>query len=272
MWFSLDALRDVLKKWWWILPVSVAACTGLLFVQESGFVSEPARVESYRRYEGAEAISSLAALDIEAQAFAPVLTLAGELNRFNAEVSNTQRNEANGFDVRLSVAQVPGDFTVIDREISQRNTIYSVIQVGTGVFTFSCTEASEKDCNKALDVGVAEFEALRNSSINGSIQLVRDRIDARLIGLREMISTTDDQTALLAQRQLEAQLASQVSALDIALRETSFELQFVDEWTSAKSATVSTVTTSTYLLGAILGLIIGSLIILQFAALRSRRS
>ena len=78
--------------------------------------------------------------------------------------------------------------------------------------------------------------------------------------------------ALLAQRQLEAQLASQVSALDIALRETSFELQFVDEWTSAKSATVSTVTTSTYLLGAILGLIIGSLIILQFAALRSRRS
>jgi hypothetical protein len=272
VWFSPDALRDVLKKWWWILPVSVGACTGLLFVQESGFVSEPARVESYRRYEGTEAISSLAALDIEAQAFAPILTLAGEINRFNADARNTQRNEANGFDVRLSVAQVPGDFTVIDREISQRNTVYSVIQVGTGVFTFSCTEASERDCDTALDIGVAEFESLRNASINSSIQFVRDRINARLAGLREMLTTADDQTALLAQRQLEAQLASQVSALDVALEETSFELQFVDEWTSAKSATVSTVTTSTYFLGVILGLIIGSLIILQFVALRSRRS
>ena len=140
------------------------------------------------------------------------------------------------------------------------------------MFTFSCTEASASDCGAALDIGVAEFESLRNSSINSSIRVVRDRINARLVGLRSLITTTDDQTALLAQRQLEAQLASQVSALDVALEETSFELQFVDEWTTAKSATVSTVSTSTYFLGVILGLVIGSLIILQFVALRSRRS
>ena len=251
--------------------MTVLVCTGLLFAQESQFQSEPARVETMRRYEGVEAISSLAALDIEAQAFAPLLTLAGEVNRFNAEASNNARNEASGFDVRLSVAQVPGDFTVIDREINQRNTVYSVIQVGTGVFTFTCSESSEKNCMKALDLGVTEFQSLRKNSIESSIGMVKERIEARLMAVREMIAASSDQTALLAQRQLEVELATQVAALGTAIEEPVFELQFVDEWTSAKSATVSSVTTSTYVLGVILGLIIGALIILQFAALRSRR-
>ena len=221
-----------------------------------------------RRYEGVEAISSLAALDIEAQAFAPILSLAGEVNRFNAESTNDARNDANGFDVRLNVAQVPGDFTVIDREINQRNTVYSVIQVGTGVFTFTCSESSEKDCTKALDIGVAEFQSLRTSSIEASIKMVKERIEARLISVREMIASTSTESALLAQHQLEVELATQVAALDTALKRTLFELQLVDEWTSAKSATVSSVTASTYILGVILGLVIGLLIILQLSLIR----
>ena len=270
-WLSTKLVLSVLKTRWWIIPITILVCTGLLFAQESQFQSEPARVETTRRYEGAESISSLAALEIEAQAFAPILSLAGEVNRFNSEASNDVRNEANGFDVRLSVAQVPGDFTVIDREINQRNTVYSVIQVGTGVFTFTCTESTAKDCAKALDIGSNEFESLRNSSINASIQVVKERIESRLDAVRQMIASSSDQTALLAQRHLEVELATQVEALSDALSNPAFELQLIDESTSAKAATMSTVTTSTYLLGVVLGLIIGSLIILQFAALRSRR-
>jgi len=266
-----QGLISALKSKWWIVPLTVAISTGLLFAQASDFDSEPARVETIRRLEGREVLSSLIALEIDAQAFAPLLSIGGELARFNSDESQSQRNEANGLDVKLHVSQVPGDYDVINKEVTDRNTIYSYVSVGTGIFVFTCTESTEKDCARALDIGVTEFEASRSATIRSSIDLVADALEARLGVVQEMISTTGDSTALLAQRQLEVELASQVEVLRSSATDAAFELSLVDEVVEPKAATVNTVTTSTYLLGLLLGVLIGGLIILQFAALRSRR-
>ena len=266
-----QGLISALKSKWWIVPLTVVISTGLLFTQASDFDSEPARVETIRRLEGREVLSSLIALEIDAQAFAPLLSIGGELARFNSDESQSQRNEANGLDVKLHVSQVPGDYDVINKEVTDRNTIYSYVSVGTGIFVFTCTESTEKDCARALDIGVTEFEASRSATIRSSIDLVADALEARLGVVQEMISTTGDSTALLAQRQLEVELASQVEVLRSSATDAAFELSLVDEVVEPKAATVNTVTTSTYLLGLLLGVLIGGLIILQFAALRSRR-
>ena len=266
-----QGLISALKSKWWIVPLTVAISTGLLFAQASDFDSEPARVETIRRLEGREVLSSLIALEIDAQAFAPLLSIGGELARFNSDESQSQRNEANGLDVKLHVSQVPGDYDVINKEVTDRNTIYSYVSVGTGIFVFTCTESTEKDCARALDIGVTEFEASRSATIRSSIDLVADALEARLGVVQEMISTTEDSTALLAQRQLEVELASQVEVLRSSATDAAFTLSLVDEVVEPKAATVNTVTTSTYLLGLLLGVLIGGLIILQFAALRSRR-
>lgn len=262
---------SVLKSKWWVLPVTVALCTGLLFAQASDFDSEPARVESTRRLEGREVLSSLIALEIDAQAFAPLLSIGGELVRFNSDEAQERRNRENDFDVKLVVSQVPGDYNVINKEVTDRNTIYSYVSVGTGIFVFTCTESTEKDCQRALDVGVAEFEDFRSATIRSSIDLVANALESRLDAVREMISATDESTALLAQRQLEVELASQVAVLRSSTTNSAFELSLLDEVVEPKAATVNTVTTSTYLLGIVLGGLIGGLIILQFAVLRSRR-
>ena len=266
-----QGLISALKSKWWIVPLTVAISTGLLFAQASDFDSEPARVETIRRLEGREVLSSLIALEIDAQAFAPLLSIGGELAHFNSDESQSQRNEANGLDVKLHVSQVPGDYDVINKEVTDRNTIYSYVSVGTGIFVFTCTESTEKDCARALDIGVTEFEASRSATIRSSIDLVADALEARLGVVQEMISTTEDSTALLAQRQLEVELASQVEVLRSSATDAAFTLSLVDEVVEPKAATVNTVTTSTYLLGLLLGVLIGGLIILQFAALRSRR-
>ena len=267
-----QSLIDALKTRWWVIPVAVLLSTGLLFAQESGFQSEPARVETIRRYEGLETLSSLAALEIDAQAFAPLLSIGGEIARFNSPEVGKERNSANGLDVLMTVNQTPGDYNVVNREITERNTVYSIIAVGSGIFTFICSESSQKDCAKALDLGIAEFEGRRSGAIQASISAVADKIELRLGAVQEMIASSSDDTALSAQRLLEAQLASQLAVLKSEGENPAFELQFIDEAVTAKAATVSSVSTSAYLLGGLVGLIIGALVILQFAALRSRRS
>lgn len=266
-----QGVKSALRSKWWILPLTTAISTGLLFAQASDFDSEPARVETTRRLEGREVLSSLVALEIDAQAFAPLLSIGGEMAQFNSDEAQARRNGENDFNVKLIVSQVPGDYDIINKEVTDRNTIYSYISVGTGIYVFTCTESTEKDCERALDVGVVEFEDLRSATIRSSIDLVAETLEARLGAVQEMISATKEPTALLAQRQLEVELASQVAVLRSSTTNSAFELSLVDEMVTPKAATVNTVTTSTYLLGLLLGGLIGGLIILQFAALRSRR-
>lgn len=268
---SKNDVVGAIRSAWWVLPITIAVSVGLLFAQASKFKEEPARVETVRRLEGQESLSSLIALEIDAQAFAPMLTMGSEIAKFNSEETSDQRNSDNGFDVKLSVTQVPGDYDLINREITERNTVYSYVSVGTGLFIFTCTEASERDCSRALDLGISEFEASRSSAIQASIAAVADKIEARLVAVRSMIAATSDSTALLAQRQLEVELASQVEVLRSSATKSAFSLTQIDERVEPKSATVNSVTTSTYLLGAIIGSLVGGLIILQFAVQRSRR-
>lgn len=268
---SKNDVVGAIRSAWWVLPITIAVSVGLLFAQASKFKEEPARVETVRRLEGQESLSSLIALEIDAQAFAPMLTMGSEIAKFNSEETSDQRNSDNGFDVKLSVTQVPGDYDLINREITERNTVYSYVSVGTGLFIFTCTEASERDCSRALDLGISEFEASRSSAIQASIAAVADKIEARLAAVRSMIAATSDSTALLAQRQLEVELASQVEVLRSSATKSAFSLTQIDERVEPKSATVNSVTTSTYLLGAIIGSLVGGLIILQFAVQRSRR-
>ena len=262
----------VLKTHWWIVPITVLACIGLLFAQESQFQSEPASVTTTRRYEGVEQLSTLSALNIDPQAFSSVLSPAGEIARFNSEATADERNKKSGFSVGLQIAQAPGDFSVVNREISDRNTFYSIIEVMSGLYTLTCTEANAEDCEAALNAGASEFEFARNQSLGTAINSVAEVIQSRLEAVRKLIASTTDQTALSAQRQLEIELASQVNALEALSGRSVFQLKLIDEGTTAKSATVSTVTTSTYLLGALIGFLVSVLIILQFAVLRSRRS
>lgn len=265
-------LLQAVRRTWWVVPAAIVICTGLLFAQDSNLSSEPAQVQTTRRFEAVEALSALSALNVDPQAFTSVLTSAGEVARFNSQTRQNERNQENGFDVRMEVSQVPGDFAVVNKEISDRNTFYSIVEVTSSLFSITCTEAKEKDCDRALDLGTSEFEAGRNAAIKSGILAVADTLQLRLDAVRTMIASSQDQTAIAAQRQLEAELASQVEVLRAADDVTAFELVFIDEVVEARAATIDSVPTSTYGLGVILGLVIGGLIILQFAALRSRRS
>ena len=264
-------LLHAVRRTWWVVPLAIVICTGLLYAQDSGLSPEPAQVQTIRRYEAVEALSALSALNVDPQAFTSVLTSAGEMARFNSLDRQAERNEENGLGVRMQISQAPGDFAVVNKEISDRNTFYSIVEVTSSLFAITCTEANAKDCARALDLGKSEFETGRNAAIKSGISAVADVLQLRLDAVRRMIESSNDPTALAVQRQLEAELASQVDVLRASDDVSAFELVFIDEAIEARAATIDSVPASTYGLGVILGLVIGGLIILQFAVLRSRR-
>lgn len=265
------AIVDTVKSKWWIVPIVVGICVAILFAQESNLDSEPTMGVVSRVYEAREAYSALSALEIDAQAFAPMLSVSGQIATFNSYTARDARNELHGFTASLSVAQTPGDFTVVNQEIADRRTIYSVIAVGSNLYTMTCRDTPIDTCATALDVGKTEFETARTAAITASITNVATALQTRLDSVRRTIATTDDPTALLAQRQLEIELSSQVDALNTAVDESLYSLTLINETVTDPSPTVSTVTTSTYLLGVVIGLVLSLIILLQFAVLRSRR-
>ena len=266
-----SAVVDTVKSKWWIIPLVISISVAILFAQESNLDSEPVSATVTRRYEAREAYSALSALEIDAQAFAPMFSVGGQTAFFNSEVERIRRSEEYGFDARLTVTQTPGDYTVVNQEFTDRRTVYSVIAVGSNLYTMTCQESTIAACAQALDVGKTEFETARSQAIVESIGNVAAVLQARLDSVRRSIDSTSDATALLAQRQLEIALSSQVEALGAAANESVYSLTLIDEAQTEPSATVSSVSTSTYMLGIIIGLVVALIIILQFAVLRSRR-
>ena len=265
------ALVDTVKSKWWIIPLVMGIAVAILFAQESNLDSEPVSATVTRRYEAREAYSALTALEIDAQAFAPMLSVGGQIATFNSEEARIRREQELGVSAQLTITQAPGDYTIVNQEITDRKTIYSVIAVGSNIYTMTCQEATIATCVDALDAGKTEFETARDEAIGASITNVAATLQARLNSVRASIASSADPTALLAQRQLEIALSSQIDALTASQDASVYALVFIDEAQTEPSATVSSVSTSTYLLGMIIGLVLAAIIILQFAVLRSRR-
>jgi hypothetical protein len=265
------AIVDTLKSKWWIVPLVVGVSVALLFAQESNLDTSPTSATIYRRYEARESYSSLSALEIEAQAFAPMLSVGGQIAAFNSDLARDTRRNEHGFDAKLTIERAPGDFTIVNQEIAEQRNIYSVIAVGSSIYTMTCREATIDTCTSALDVGKTEFEDARSQAIVASIENVGATLQLRLDSVRRSIASTTDQTALIAQRQLEIELSSQIDALASAANGSTYSLVLIDETQVDPSATVTSVEASTYALGILIGLVVALLILLQFAVLRSRR-
>jgi hypothetical protein len=265
------AIVDTVKSKWWVVPLVIGISIAILFAQESNLDTSPTSATVVRRYESREAYSALSALEIDAQAFAPILSVSGQVLAFNSNDARSRRESEHGFDALLLIDQNPGDYTVVNQEIAESRNIYSVIAVGSTIFTMTCREATIATCATALDVGEQEFEAARTTAIVASIENVRSALQSRLDSVRRSIEATVDPTALAAQRRLEIELSSQIDALRTATAGSSYSLELIDESQLDPSATVTSVAVSTYVLGALIGAIVALLILLQFAVLRSRR-
>lgn len=268
---SVATLRRTLARRWWISVPIVAACTGLLFAQESKLDVKPATVSMIRTYEISSPLPKLAALGIDPSAFAPLLSSSSAMKSFNNEDTQLARAEELDTPALLRIEQATTDFAAIKQEYQESRSIYTLLVAGTNVFNLHCERANYEQCDAAADAGAEEFAAILDESYTTSTSEV-----ARLIALRaDAVAATsraglsDAERAVLLN--LEVSLRSQVAVLEDASRTGTYATTFLSEKVIDQAATIATVTVSTYAMGAIVGLLISALVLLQMAVLAERR-
>jgi len=268
---SVATIRRTLVRRWWIAVPIVAACTGLLFSQESKLTVKPATVYMVRTYEVSSPLPQLAAIGVDPSAFAPLLSSSSAMTRFNNEDTMFARAERLGIPAELRIEQAPTDFAAIKQEYQESRSIYTLLVAGTNVFVFSCSKVDYDGCDSTINDGTEKFAALLTESYRASTLEV-----ARLIGLRADAVAATDRTGLSdAERavllELEVSLRSQTAALEASAKNDGYAAVLLSESVSDQAATVDTVAVSTYAMGAIVGLLISVLVLLQMAVLSERR-
>jgi len=269
---SVATLRRTLFRRWWVAPPIVGLCIALLFAQESKFQVTPASVTMVRSYEVSSPLPKLAALDVDPSAFAPLLSSSSALARFNNEDTRLARAKELGNPAELRIEQAPTDFAAIKQEFQESRSIYTMIVAGSNVFNLHCNKVNYEHCDAASKAGIEEFAALLRASYETSTAEV-----ARLIGLRaDSVAATNRAGLSDAERavllNLEVSLRSQASVIEEASRTGSYTAALLTESVYEQSATVDTVTSSTYALGGLIGLLISALVLLQLAVLDDRRA
>lgn len=268
---SVATIRRTIRRRGWIALPIVAACTGLLFSQESKLAVKPATVYMVRTYEVNSPLPQLAALGIDPSAFAPLLSSSSAMSAFNNEDTMLARAERLGIPAELRIEQAPTDFASIKQEYQESRSIYTLLVAGTNVFNLYCDKVDYEGCNAAADAGAKEFAAVLDESYRASTAEV-----ARLIGLRaDAVAATDRSGLSDAERAVlldrEVELRSQVAVLQQVGETGSYSTTLLGETIIDQAATVDTVAVSTYAMGAIVGLLISALVLLQLAVLAERR-
>lgn len=224
-----------------------------------------------RTYEITSPLPKLAALGIDPSAFAPLLSSSSAMTEFNSEPNRLSRAEELGVAAELYVAQAPTDFAAIKQEYQESRSIYTLLVAGTNVFVFSCSKVDYDGCDATIADGTRRFAALLTGSYRASTLEV-----ARLISLRaEAVAATSKSGLSDAERavllELEVSLRSQVAALEDSAQNDGYATVLLSESISEQAATVDTVAASTYAMGAIVGLLISALVLLQLAVLSERQ-
>jgi len=240
------SIWDILRRRWWIFPLCVVVCVGLLFTQESSLKSEPSSVLVVATYGPRDELAGLSLYGIDP-------TSVREFPSFQNQILAVQESadksviEKIGRSVEVSLTRPEQQVSLIAASDTSGKQKLTMINVGEPNYVLTCTDSSIDICEEAIQIYVSQISTSRADGISNGLQKLADGVKNVLV------------VAKTSQPQLELQhtvLLEMTSAV-------TGELQLASRTIEPRSATIATVKKSTYLFGVAAGLLIGVLITLQ---------
>ena len=243
---ELKSVWDVIRLRWWILPMTIAICVGLLFTQESSLKSEPSSVLVVATYGPRDELAGLSLYGIDP-------TSVREFPSFQNQILTVQENaskavsEQIGRSVEVTLSRPEQQVSLIAASDTSGKQKLTMINVGEPNYVLACTDSSSDVCDEAIEIYATQISKARADGITNGLQKLAE-------GAQSVLAATQT-----PQPQLELQ---RTALIDMSSAVTG-ELQLASKVVEPRSATITTVKKSTYLFGAVVGLLIGLLIILQ---------
>ena len=240
------SIWDILRLRWWIFPICVAVCVGLLFTQESNLQSTPSSVLVVATYGPRNEMAGLVLYGIDPTAIREYPSFQNQLESVREQAAKTVEEQL-GLPIDVLVARPEQQVSLIAAADSTGKQKLTMLNVGEPNYVLTCSASTQELCDQAIEIYVKQLSISRAEGITNGLRKLADDVQ------KVLDSSQDNQSELTLQQ----------NALMAASSSATGEMQLASKIVEAQSGTITTVHKSTYIFGAIAGLLIATLIVLQ---------
>ena len=243
---DLRSIRDILRLRWWIFPLCVVVCVGLLFTQESNLQSAPTSVLVVATYGPRNEMAGLSLYGIDPTAVREYPSFQNQLENVREQAAKAVEDQL-GQPIDVIVTRPEQQVSLIAAADTTGKQKLTMLNVGEPNYVLTCSASTQESCDQAIAIYVQQLSTSRADGIANGLRKLADNV-------QKVIDSTQ-----AGQSQLELQR----NALLTASSSATGEMQLVSELVEAQSGTLTTVKTTTYIFGALAGLLVAALIVLQ---------
>ena len=243
---DLRSIRDILRLRWWIFPLCVVVCVGLLFTQESNLRSAPTSVLVVATYGPRNEMAGLSLYGIDPTAVREYPSFQNQLENVREQAAKAVEDQL-GQPIDVIVTRPEQQVSLIAAADTTGKQKLTMLNVGEPNYVLTCSASTQESCDQAIAIYVQQLSTSRADGIANGLRKLADNV-------QKVIDSTQ-----AGQSQLELQR----NALLTASSSATGEMQLVSELVEAQSGTLTTVKTTTYIFGALAGLLVAALIVLQ---------
>ena len=240
------SIRDILRLRWWIFPLCVVVCVGLLYTQESNLQSTPSSVLVVATYGPRNEMAGLSLYGIDPTAVREYPSFQNQLESVREQAAKAVEDQL-GQSIDVTVTRPEQQVSLITAADTTGKQKLTMLNVGEPNYILTCIASTQETCDQAIEIYVKQLSVSRADGIANGLRKLADDVQ------KVLDSSPDNQSQLELQR----------NALLTASSSAAGEMQLVSELVEAQSGTITTVHKSTYIFGALAGLLIALLIVLQ---------
>ena len=240
------SIRDILRLRWWIFPLCVVVCVGLLYTQESNLQSTPSSVLVVATYGPRNEMAGLSLYGIDPTAVREYPSFQNQLESVREQAAKAVEDQL-GQSIDVTVTRPEQQVSLITAADTTGKQKLTMLNVGEPNYILTCIASTQGTCDQAIEIYVKQLSTSRADGITTGLRKLADDVQ------KVLDSSPDNQSQLELQR----------NALLTASSSATGEMQLVSELVEAQSGTITTVHKSTYIFGALAGLLIALLIVLQ---------
>ncbi len=239
---------DTLRARWWVLPVAIVVAVGLLWAQESDLQTSPAAYAISETYEVSDPLPTLALVGLDPSGIRAIPDLESQVVILRGDEVRQRVADVLGYEPSVSIVRSTPTFSLIDTTDEDGRSTFTFRSAGIPTLTFTCSETVKERCPETIAAYVAEAGKLRADALTAGLQRGRSLLGAALV------ATPDD-----------ARLKQQIAAIDDLIADATPTYRLIGTEEQSYGATVTTVSSKTYVFGVAAGLLIGLLVILQWS-------
>jgi capsular polysaccharide biosynthesis protein len=266
--FDFHGVLDALRLRWWIVLATTLVAVFAVFAQESDLkiTNDGNTVTVTKTYEAKIETSALQIAQVDPSSVVPFPDFDNQVGVLRSAEVLAEIQGLTGNNAIVEVTRSEPKFTMVDT-LDEADNRVTFLSRGTSTYTYLCRGLTPEDCDKSIDAFVGKTSELRKEGTIGGLkagqELLAGLIEDAESRLQQLTNESAPAATVSAQAAKLIDLQTKSTALGFTADKVSGTLVLAGSTVVFDGPTISSVTTSSYIYGGILGILVGVLIAVQ---------